>query len=270
MTTVGAFVSSLAASPSSPSVIYAGFTDGTVQVSTDSGLTFTALALEPFNEHFVTGIAVDPADPKRITASFSYSDTRNEGGFPHVAQYAYATTPGSGAWTAITGSLPATAAVSRVVYDNGALVAATDVGVYATAAAAGSSTAWSRVGSGLPMVQVQDLDVEADGLYAVTHGRGAWKLPPLDEVPTASPTVPARPTPPGTPSPSAAAAAPAEGVRAGWPARWAPASRGAGHGGGSPWRAGQPARRPSRSTASVRRSSGVVREIRKNPSPLGP
>jgi Ca2+-binding RTX toxin-like protein len=27
------------------------------------------------------------------------------------------------------------------------------------------------------MVQVQDLDVEPEGLYAVTHGRGAWKLP---------------------------------------------------------------------------------------------
>jgi PKD repeat protein len=196
-TALHAYVSALAASPSNPSVVYTGFTNGTVEVSTDGGATFTSLAVEPFNEHFVTGISVDPADPRRITASFSYSDTRNEGGFPHVAQYAFAAgaAAGSGTWTGITGNLPADAAVSRVVYDNGALVAATDSGAYGTSAAAGSATAWSRVGSGLPNVQVQDLDVEADGLYAVTHGRGAWRLAPGDEAPTAAYT-PSTYTPP--------------------------------------------------------------------------
>jgi hypothetical protein len=61
------------------------------------------------------------------------------------------------------------------------LVAATDRGVYATGSAAGAATSWSLVGTGLPAVQVQDLDVEPDGLYAVTHGRGAWKLPAATE-----------------------------------------------------------------------------------------
>jgi hypothetical protein len=71
------------------------------------------------------------------------------------------------------------------VFDNGALVAATDQGVYASGAPAGEATVWTRVGTELPNVQIQDLDVEPDGLYAVTHGRGAWKLPSA----TTSPTV---------------------------------------------------------------------------------
>jgi hypothetical protein len=176
VTAVGQRVSAIAASPSDPQVIYAGFTNGTIQVSTDGGLTFASLASAPFPVHFVTGLSVNPGNAKEVTATFSYNDTRFSGGDPHVGQYAYTTTPGSGSWTAITGNLP-DAAVSRVVYDNGALLAATDIGVFGAGAAAGSSTSWTRVGTGLPNVQVQDLNVETDGVYAVTHGRGAWKLP---------------------------------------------------------------------------------------------
>ncbi len=185
VTAVGTFVSAITASPSNPNVVYVGFADGTVEVSTDAGATFTPLVAQPFSDLYVTGISVDPANAKKVTASVSYGDTRSFPGFAHVAQYAYSTTPGTGAWTAITGDLPS-AAVSRVVYDSGSLVAATDVGVYATGAANGASTVWTQVGSALPRVQVQDLDVEPDGLYAVTHGRGTWKLAAADELPTAA------------------------------------------------------------------------------------
>jgi uncharacterized repeat protein (TIGR01451 family) len=178
VTHLGAFVSAIAVSPSNPLVVYVGFTNGTIQVSTNGGVSFTSLATEPITpDTFVTGLSVNPANPKAITASFSFNDTRYVPGFPHVAQYAYTTAPGSGTWTVITGNLPK-AAVSRVVYDNGALVAGTDTGVYATGAPAGSSTAWTRVGTGLPNVQVQDLYVVSNSIYIVTHGRGAWKLPP--------------------------------------------------------------------------------------------
>jgi uncharacterized repeat protein (TIGR01451 family) len=178
VTSVGTSVSAIAASPTSASVIYVGFTNGTIQVSTNRGLTFTSLGSEPFTSRWVTGISVDPTNAKAITASFSYNDTRYSVGLPHAAQYAYATAPGTGTWTVITGNLPAQAAVSRVVYDHGALLAATDAGVYGTTSPAGSSTVWSVVGTGLPAVQAQDLFVDgASGdVYAITHGRGAWKL----------------------------------------------------------------------------------------------
>jgi photosystem II stability/assembly factor-like uncharacterized protein len=178
-------VSALSNPRTNPNVIYVGFTNGVVQLSTDGGLTFTSLPPVPSGETWVTGLSANPANPKQIVASMSYFPVRSELGLPHVFLYSYARSPASGTWSEITGNLPSfvanpnrpSGAVSRVVYDKGALVAATDGGVYATGAAAGSSTKWTRVGTGMPDVQVQDLDVESDGLYAVTHGRGAWRLP---------------------------------------------------------------------------------------------
>jgi IPT/TIG domain len=184
VTSVGQYVSAIAVSATQPNVVYVGFTSGVIQLSTDGGVTFASIGPEPTAEQFVTGLSVNPSDPKEIAASFSFNDTRYAPGFPHAALYSYTKAPGSGTWSVITGNLPEVA-VSRVVYDNGALVAATDQGVYGTGVPAGSSTTWTRVGTEMPNVQVQDLDVERDGLYAITHGRGAWKLP----LPPASPTV---------------------------------------------------------------------------------
>ena len=168
-------VSAITASPTDPQVIYVGFTSGIIEVSTDGGVTFTPLAAPVTPETFVTGLSVNPTNAKEITASFSYSDTRTIPGLPRVQQYTYSASPGLGTWTDITGTgLPA--AVSRVIYYNGALVAATDAGVYATGSPAGSSTVWSTAGSGLPAVQVQDLYLASNALYVVTHGRGAWLL----------------------------------------------------------------------------------------------
>jgi photosystem II stability/assembly factor-like uncharacterized protein len=176
VTSAGPWVSAIAASPTNANVVYVGFTNGAIQVSTDGGVTFASLAFQPTPESWVTGLSVNPNNAKEVVASFSFADTRYRPALPHAALYSYTASPGSGTWQIITGNLPPVA-VSRVVYDNGALVAATDQGVYATGAPAGESTVWARVGSGMPNVQVQDLDVEPDGLYAVTHGRGAWKLP---------------------------------------------------------------------------------------------
>jgi hypothetical protein len=157
-------------------VIYVGFTNGVIEVSTDGGQTFTRVAPAPAVEPWATGLSVNPANPREVAASFSYNDTRYRPAFPHAALYTYSTNPEAGSWSVITGNLPAFA-VSRVVFDNGALLAATDHGVYGTGAPAGESTTWTRVGAEMPNVQVQDLDVEPDGVYAVTHGRGAWMLP---------------------------------------------------------------------------------------------
>ena len=186
VTSTNSYVSAIAVAPSNTSVVYVGFTDGTIEVSTDGGVTFAALlSPQPFSDTFVTGISVDPANSNAITASVSFTDTRGSIGLPHVAQYVRSGTVGT--WTVITGNLSTQAAVSRVVYDNGSLVAATDDGVFAAAAPAGASTVWTPVGTGLPNVQVQDLFVDPGGdIFAVTHGRGAWKLHnPISTVPGA-------------------------------------------------------------------------------------
>ena len=87
VTTDGSKVSALAVSPSNPQVVYVGFTDGVIQVSTNGGVSFNSLASQPFSQTYVTGISVDPANPQAITASVSFNDTRYGSGLPHVAQY---------------------------------------------------------------------------------------------------------------------------------------------------------------------------------------
>ena len=175
---MGSAVSAIAVAPSNPKYIYVGLDSGTVKLSTDGGTTFNPLPTQPFNgiANFVTGLAVNPAIPTQLTASFSINDTRYFAGLPHIGRY------NGTSWSNITGSGLPSAAVSRVVYDGGTLVAATDTGV---SASTDQGATWTAVGTGLPNVQVQDLDVESDGLYVVTHGRGAWKL---------STTVPGAPT----------------------------------------------------------------------------
>jgi hypothetical protein len=174
--TGGTCVSAIARSPNNPSVIYVGFTNGVIAVSTNGGTSFTQLKSQSLIETFVTGISVDPANPKAITVSFSYNRTRSLRGLPHVEQYSYTTSPGTGTWRTITGTGLPVSAVSRVVYDSGSLLAATDSGVYGTSAPSGSSTRWTKVGAGLPNVQTQDL-VVTNAVYVLTHGRGAWRLP---------------------------------------------------------------------------------------------
>lgn len=197
----GGKVSAIAASPSDPRVVYVGFNNGTIMVSRDGGQTFTALAPETDSgsDLFVTGLSVNPTNPYGITASFSYNDTRYKTpSYPHVEQYTWSGVAGSeaaGTWTSITGNLP-TAAVSHVIYqtgpESGALIAATDLGVYATAIPNGSSTTWTQVGTGLPNVQVQDLYIDAANpakLYVLTHGRGAWLLQTPAPQNTSPPTI---------------------------------------------------------------------------------
>ena len=171
----GTCVSSIAVSPTNSSFVYVGFSNGKIEVSTNGGISFTPLKAQTLSETYVTGISVSPSNPKAVTVSVSYHYIRSFPGLPHVEQYVYTTSPATGTWTTITGSgLPD--AVSHVIYDGSGLLASTDSGVYGTAAPAGSSTSWTRIGTALPFVQTQDLFLGPNGLYAVTHGRGAWKL----------------------------------------------------------------------------------------------
>ena len=58
---------------------------------------------------------------------------------------------------------------------SGAVVAASDLGVLYTPTATNGT--WYRLGTGLPLTVVTDLEVEPNGdLYAATYGRGIWKI----------------------------------------------------------------------------------------------
>lgn len=177
VTSVGAGVSAIAVAPSNPSVVYVGFDNGTLEVSTNGGSTFTGIS--PGVGQWITHIDVDPSNPGSIAVTFSDNNTQYQSVPPMVDTGAVTLTGTPAAtYTDITGNLPTGVASNSVVHDGSALVVATDVGVFSTTAPNGSSTVWAAVGTGLPNVQVIGLSVDKNGiLYAATHGRGVWKLP---------------------------------------------------------------------------------------------
>ena len=173
----GDLVSAIAVSPSNPNVVYVGYQDGTVQVSVDAGTTWTTLPTEPFTDTFITGISVNPRNQQAITVSVSYTNTRTQPASPHVALFSYTSSVGSGSWSVASGDLPPNAAVSHVIYGQGALCGDRPrclrdhaVGLHGVAARRDGPS--DRAGPGRLRRPLDQF------LYAVTHGRGAWKVAP--------------------------------------------------------------------------------------------
>ena len=173
----GANVSALALAPSNSSVMYAGFSNGTLQMSINAGATWSTI--DKF-ANSVSHLSVNANDPFTVYASVAYAQN---------GVITYVDTPqvvvGSGlngaspSWVDVTGNLPANDQTDAVVTDgHGGLLVANDIGVYWASSLNGSSTNWTRLGSGLPNVQTVDLLLTPNGtLIAATHGRGVWTIP---------------------------------------------------------------------------------------------
>ncbi|HWP85445.1 MAG TPA: hypothetical protein VNN17_09660, partial [Terriglobia bacterium] len=69
--TRGGRISALAISPVSPQTMYAGTSDGLVQVSTDGGASWFRFANPNFPDRYVTSIAADPRGPERMVVAVS-------------------------------------------------------------------------------------------------------------------------------------------------------------------------------------------------------
>jgi hypothetical protein len=124
---------------------------------------------------FVTGIYVDPTDPRHAWISYNGYNVNTPALPGHVFE---ATWSGAGAATFVDRSynLP-DFPVTGVVRDDltGDLYAASDFGVMRLPS--GGST-WGAAGTGLPMVEVSGLTIipSARILHAATHGRSAWSM----------------------------------------------------------------------------------------------
>jgi hypothetical protein len=131
-------------------------------------------ALAP--QRFVSGIAVDPANPNHAWISYSGYTARTPATPGHVFDVTYDPVAGSAIWTSIDsnlGDIPVAALVRDDV--TGDLYASNDFGVLRLPS--GSST-WNTAAPGLPNVEVPGLVLSnsARVLYAATHGRGAYAL----------------------------------------------------------------------------------------------
>jgi len=125
---------------------------------------------------FVSGIAVDPANPNRAWVSYSGYGSNTPATPGHVFEVVFDPNTGTSTWTDWTydfGDLP----VTGIAYDDvtGDLYVSSDFGV--TRLASGT-TNWTLAAPGMPNVEVAGLTIVpvARVLYAATHGLSAWRL----------------------------------------------------------------------------------------------
>ena len=197
------FVNALAAggpkTTNGSQVIYAGTLDGHVWTTqaadggsgswSDASPVPGGFAESPCTsgscQYPVSGIAIDPRDASGKTAYV----TAMGFGIGHVWQ----TTNGGGTWVDISGTigsggLPDSPADGVAIdASTGTIYTATDVGVFSTAMASGSTTQWTEVGPAtgpgtLPNVAATRIAIFNPAglpprLRVSTYGRGIWEMP---------------------------------------------------------------------------------------------
>jgi hypothetical protein len=125
---------------------------------------------------FVSGIAVDPANPNHAWISYSGYGSNTPGTPGHVFEVTYDPATGTSTWVDMSfdfGDLP----VTGIAYDDvtGDLYVASDFGV---ARLASGTSSWTLAAPGMPNVEVAGLTIVPSErkLYAATHGLSAWLL----------------------------------------------------------------------------------------------
>ena len=163
-------------------IIYAAWTAGGGNpgsafgrgIATNFGGSWHQLDLTGLPNRFIAGVTVDASNAAHAYAIFNGYSRRfiPGGGMGHV----FETKDGGGTWTDISNNLPDIASDALVI-SNGKLALATDAGMFTAAQGQGAGTAWSRLGSGLPNVVVDNVTQGPDGfIYAASHGRGIWRI----------------------------------------------------------------------------------------------
>lgn len=173
------YIVALARAKSNSATLWAGTRRGRLFISENANaaadaVTFTRLDTPAQPRRFISGISVDPANPRHAFVSFSGYDAYTPTTPGHVFEVTF---DGSTAtWTDRSGDLgdqPVTGIA--VDWRSGDVYASTDFGV--TTLRSGGSQ-WVPAAGNLPPVAVYGLTIDANYqvLYAATHGRGIWKL----------------------------------------------------------------------------------------------
>jgi hypothetical protein len=178
----GQFMAAAVRAPSDTGTLWVGFRRGRVFVSSNAdkpnaNVVFYRIDTSAQPERFVSGIAVDPADPNHAFISFSgYNAYATATGTAtgHVFDVHYSTSSHKATWTNIDndiGDQPVTGIAFDPVTSN--LFVSTDFGVDVL-----SGSHWVPAASGLPPVAVYGLTINSAHrvLYAATHGRSAYSL----------------------------------------------------------------------------------------------
>lgn len=172
----GAIVS-LAESPLKEGLLWVGTDDGLIQVSTDGGANWRKVGDVPGapDTAFVSRVTPSSHDTNTVYASF---DNHKAGDYK---PYVFKSTDLGRTWSSISSNLPERGTVYVVIddpVDPNLLYAGTEFGLYYTR---DGGKKWSKLGSGIPMIQVRDLTIQKrdNALVAATFGRGFYVLDDL-------------------------------------------------------------------------------------------
>jgi hypothetical protein len=146
-------------------------TAGRVALSTDGGTTWTLVPMTalPDNGLSMSSVAFDPAVPTTIFVSSVAPDA--------TKAHAWRSTTNGASWTRIDGGgFPTGVPVNQLVKVGASLYAGTHLGVYVSA---DDGLTWARWGTGMPLVNVTDLNFANPSLVrAASYGRGFWEIVP--------------------------------------------------------------------------------------------
>jgi photosystem II stability/assembly factor-like uncharacterized protein len=176
-------ISAIAIAKSSSATMYVGTSGGTatskIQVTTNTGVSWTDVTTATLPDRYVKAIAIDPVSTSLAYAVFSGYNANT----PTVPGHVFRTANRGTSWTNISGNLP-DVPVNTILVDpvnTGDLLIGTDIGIFQSV---DGGVTWIQQNSGLATVSVADLDYRAsDGaVFAATHGRGMFKLQTLTGV----------------------------------------------------------------------------------------
>ena len=180
-----ATVFTIAESPRTAGVIWAGSDDGLVNVTRDGGKTWKNVTPAGLPEW----ARISMIEASNFGAGTAYL-AANRYQLDDMKPYLYKTTDYGATWTLITNGIPATE-FTRVLREDperaGLLYAGTERGVWVSF---DDGANWQSLRRNLPIVPVHDLAIKEGDLIAATHGRSFWILDDLSALRQLSPDIP--------------------------------------------------------------------------------
>jgi photosystem II stability/assembly factor-like uncharacterized protein len=173
----------IAESPVEKGVIWCGTDDGNVQVTRDSGMTWTNVVKNiPGLPPHTWCSRIEASNFDRGTAYAAFDGHRND----DYATYLYKTTDYGKSWASIEGNLPFgwIHVVREDRKNKNLLFVGTEFGIYASL---DGGKSWFSLKNRLPTAAVRDIAIHprANDLIIGTHGQGVWILDditPLQEM----------------------------------------------------------------------------------------
>jgi photosystem II stability/assembly factor-like uncharacterized protein len=181
-------VFTIAESPRTAGVIWAGSDDGLIHVTRDAGKTWKNVTPPGLPEW----ARISMIDASNFAAGTAYV-AANRYQLDDMKPYLYKTNDYGATWTPITNGIPATE-FTRVLREDperaGLLYAGTERGVWVSF---DDGANWQSLRRNLPIVPVHDLAVKEGDLIAATHGRSFWILDDISALRQMSPDIPRAP-----------------------------------------------------------------------------